>query len=156
PLHGRPPPWPLGVWAWSSGRAQPAATSAAADELVIAATEPPHELLDLPNLAPVAVPAGAHGLVGGDATPRRVAAALAKATYVEIHAHGLVDLDVDDGGFIALSPDPDGDWQLTGSDVRKLTLAGAPVVVLAACRAAEAGPQALNRWGLPDAFLAAG
>ena len=156
PLHGRPPPWSLGAWAWSTGRPPAAPSPARGDALVIAATAPPHELLDLPNLAPVAIPPGARGLTGVDATPARVAAAMATATYVEIHAHGLVDLDTDDGGFIALSPDGDGDWRLSASDLRGVKLAGAPVVVLAACRAAEAAPDQLRRWSLPDAFLAAG
>jgi hypothetical protein len=156
PLHGRPPPWKLGAWGWSTGQAALPATAATRDALVIAAPSPPSELLDLPALAPVPVPAGARGLTGGEATPSRVAAAMTSATYVEIHAHGLVDLEVDDGGFIALSPDAGGAWRLTASDVRKLKLAGAPVVVLAACRAAEAVTDHLRRWSLPDAFLAAG
>ncbi len=156
PLHGRPPPWSLGTWAWSSGRAAPPPTTSAPRPLVVAATTPPPELLDLPTLAPVPIPTGSRGLSGADATPARVAAALTDATYVELHAHGLVDLDTDDGGFIALSPDASGDWRMTASDVRGLKLAGAPVVVLAACHAAEATPHALRRWSLPDAFLAAG
>jgi hypothetical protein len=155
PLHGRPPPWKLGAWVWSTGRDRAAPPAAKRDVLVVAATSPPDELLDLPNLAPVPVPPEARGLTGADATPRRVADAMKTATYVELHAHGLVDLDIDDGGFIALSPDAGGDWRLTASDVRTMKLAGAPVVVLAACRAAEAAPDRLRRWSLPDAFLAA-
>ena len=67
-----------------------------------------------------------------------------------------VDLAVADASFLALSPGADGTWSLTAGAVRKARLRAAPVVVLAACRAAVVAPFQHARWSLPDAFLAAG
>ena len=75
---------------------------------------------------------------------------------VELHVHGLVDLGRAEASFLALSPEPDGRFALTAADLRRARLAAAPVVVLAACRAAAATPLVNRRWSLPDAFLAAG
>jgi hypothetical protein len=81
---------------------------------------------------------------------------MATAAYVELHVHGLVDLGRAEASFLALSPEPDGRFALTAADLRRARLAAAPVVVLAACRAAAATPLVNRRWSLPDAFLAAG
>src|SRR5690606_7651625 len=95
-------------------------------------------------------------IAGPDATPSRVLAALANATYAEIHAHGVASAADDDAAFLALSPDPDGTYALHAAKVRETKLARAPVVVLAACRAATIAPYLATRWSLPDAFLLAG
>jgi hypothetical protein len=81
---------------------------------------------------------------------------MATAAYVELHVHGEVDLEQADASYLALSPDATGRWALTAGDVRKVRLTAAPVVVLAACRAATAAPFAHARLSLPDAFLSAG
>lgn len=95
-------------------------------------------------------------LAGAQATPDRVLAALATATYVEIHAHGVVSTANEDAAFLALSPDASGRFALDAGTIRKATLAAAPLVVLAACRAAAVASVFRERWSLPDAFLVAG
>jgi len=99
---------------------------------------------------------GAEIIRGAAATPDGVLAALARATYAELHVHGQVDLGVADASFLALSPGADDRWALTAAEVRTARLTAAPVIVLAACRAAEGAPFQHLRWSLPDAFLAAG
>ncbi len=155
PLHGRADLLPPSVpWSFTV-RAPVAAAAAPRRELVIGDVVPP-AALGLPALAPVAAPPGATALRGVDATPPRVLAALRDATYAELHVHGQVDLAVADESYLALSPGADGRWALTAADLKKAELRGAPVIVLAACRAAEVAPYLVQRWSLPDAFLAAG
>jgi hypothetical protein len=124
--------------------------------LVAGDATPPPDALRLPRLAPAVAPPGATSLTGADATPARVLAALATTSYAELHVHGLVDLSTADASFLALSPGTDGEWRLTAGAVRAARLQSAPVVVLAACRAAEVAPYLHQRWSLPDALLAAG
>ncbi len=95
-------------------------------------------------------------LAGDAATPAATLAALASATYVELHVHGIVAPSDDGAAFLALSPDAHGEFALRGDAVRKVKLAGAPTVVLAACRASTVAPYLSRRWSLPDAFVAAG
>jgi CHAT domain-containing protein len=115
----------------------------------------PPATLRLPALAPVTDP-DAVLVSGAVATPSRVRSELRDAGYLEIHAHGIVDLDASDAAFIALSPDADGRYALTAADVRATRLAGAPIVVLAACHAAATARYQARRWSLPDAFLVGG
>jgi len=154
PLHGQaglvPPDRP-----WSFVRGPSLAAVASPRRLVVGDALPP-SALGLPALAPVAVPVDTIALRGGAATPTAVLRALADATYAELHVHGRVDLGRADASFLALSPDGDGRWALTAADLRQVRLAGAPVVVLAACRAAAVAPLRHARWSLPDALLAAG
>lgn len=155
PLHGRadllPPELP---WAFVV-RAPAAAPSAPRRELIVGDVTPPAALA-LPALRAIDVPAGVAALRGAEATPPRVLAELATATYAEVHAHGQVDLAVADESFLALTAAGDGRWALTAAELRRARLPAAPVVVLAACRAAEVAPYLVQRWSLPDAFLAAG
>lgn len=124
--------------------------------LVVTNTEPPAEL-GLPRL-------GFHRdteapdvwLRGVDATPARVLEAMTTATVIEIHAHGLVDLGVAESSFIALSPEPTGDFALTAADVRGQKLLGAPLVILGACHAARGAFNFHEPWSLPAAFIDAG
>jgi hypothetical protein len=95
-------------------------------------------------------------LAGADATPARVLAALSTATYAEIHAHGVVSATNQDAAFLALSPDASGTFALDAGTIRKAKLAAAPLVVLAACRAAAVASVFRERWSLPDALLVAG
>ena len=155
PLHGQASLLPAArPWAFVRGPAT-APIVAAARTVVIGDALPPPSL-GLPALAPLAVPAGTDALRAAAATPDAVLAALADATYAELHVHGQVDLAVADASFLALSPGADGTWSLTAGAVRKARLRAAPVVVLAACRAAVVAPFQHARWSLPDAFLAAG
>ncbi len=163
PLHGRadlmPPQLP---WAFLGARAVAPPASAVRRELFVGDALPP-PALTLPALAPmpshppVAPEQGAVSeLRGVAATPAAVLAALAAATYAELHVHGQVDLGVADASFLALSPGADQRWALTAAEVRTAKLSAAPVIVLAACRAAAVAPFEHKRWSLPDAFLEAG
>lgn len=163
PLHGRgdllPPELP---WVFLGERAVAPAASAVRRELFVGDALPP-AALTLPALAPmpphppVAPEQGAVSeLRGVAATPAAVLAALADATYAELHVHGQVDLGVADASFLALSPGADQRWALTAAEVRTAKLSAAPVIVLAACRAAAVAPFEHKRWSLPDAFLEAG
>jgi len=156
PMHGRAdlvdPSLP---WAFIGRTAPPAAAVTARHEVIVGDALPPAALA-LPALAPVRAPMGAEIIRGAAATPDGVLAALARATYAELHVHGQVDLGVADASFLALSPGADDRWALTAAEVRTARLTAAPVIVLAACRAAEGAPFQHLRWSLPDAFLAAG
>jgi len=156
PLHGRPdllaPSLP---WSYRSAPGPAAATALSARRLVIAEPAPP-AFLGLPSLGPVADAPGADVIRGAAATPGRVEREMGSATEIEVHAHGLVDLAAADTAFLALSPDADGRFALTAADVRRLRLAGRPIVYLAACRAAQVAPQRHEAWSLPVAFVAAG
>ncbi len=159
PVHGHagllPVELPWAFVAGASGRLAAGATAAAPRELVVGDAVPP-PALGLPALAPRPASPGAIALRGADATPARVLAELATATYAELHVHGKVDLGIADASFLALSPGADGGWALTAAAVRRARFAAAPVIVLAACRAAEVAPFLHKRWSLPDAFVEAG
>jgi len=122
---------------------------------ILDARPPDPNLPALPALAASREPF-ATTVAGADATPARVLAALGDATYVEIHAHGIVAAADTDAAYLALSPDAAGVFALRASAIRGAHLTGAPIVVLAACRAAQVAPLQRQRWSLPDAFLAAG
>jgi hypothetical protein len=123
---------------------------------VVSGIEPPADL-GLPRLGPWS---GGEppdvSLAGAAATPSRVLAELAKATTIELHAHGLPNLADADASFVVLSSDVDGRYALTAGDVREVRLAGAPLVILAACHAARTAPHLHEPWSLPVAFLDAG
>jgi hypothetical protein len=124
--------------------------------VVVADAEPPASL----GLPHVGAWTGASTpellLVGAAATPSRVLAAMRDATEIEIHAHGLVDAESSDASFLALSPDGDGSYALTAAQVRADALAGRPLVLLGACRAAQPATWLHQAWSLPAAFVAAG
>jgi cellulose synthase operon protein C len=158
PLHGRPDLLPPDL-AWSflspSGEERPEPTASPRALLVTDVVPPP--ALSLPRLAAHPASRSTDVVVAGpEATPTRVLAELSRATYVELHAHGLANLAVSDASFLALSPDRDGRYALTAGDLADVELAGSPTVVLAACRAAEVAPYFHERWSLPDAFVRAG
>jgi cellulose synthase operon protein C len=142
------------AWRYMSPVVRAQRAAVAGPRLVVTEVEPP-AALDLPVLRGTTDEAGANVLRGGAATPRRVLAEMANAAVVEIHAHGVVDaLDPNDAS-LALSPDADGDYALTADRVRGATLRRSPLVLLAACHGARK-PHGEQRWGLADAFLAAG
>jgi len=158
-LHGRPGLLPPPIaWSYRTGKAQETRPPSSRRSLVVADVEAPASL-GLPRLkAWDAQPfAGRVSLMGAAATPSRVLAAMAEATEVEIHAHGLVNLGVSDASLVVLSSEADGDYALTAGRVRKARLSSAPVVLLAACRAAESvSPSMASPWSLPVAFVEAG
>jgi cellulose synthase operon protein C len=155
PLHGRPELLPAALpWSFlgssTSGAAAPPIPSKR--RVVVTDVRPP-AMMKLPPLPPIGDDSAT--LVSGtSATPDRVAAELRDAGYVEIHAHGIIDAS--DAAFLALSPEPDGRFTLTAGEVGKLRLAGAPTIVLAACRSAKTARYEMRRWSLPDALLGAG
>lgn len=157
PLHGRADLLPAELPWFFTGDAPPVAAPAKPWRAVeITSPRPPDS--SLPPL-PDPGPSSAHfdrSLAGADASPSHVLAAIADATYVEVHAHGIVSTAEDDAAFLALSPDADGTYTLHAATLRKTKLARAPIVVLAACRAAAVAAYYQTRWSLPDAFLAAG
>lgn len=156
PLHGRADLLPAEVaWSFLGDRVTPAAGGAAPRLLIVGDARPP-AALGLATLAPPPTPAGATVLRAAAATPGQVLEALTTATYAELHVHGQLDPTVTDGAFLALTAGADQRWALTATDVRARPLRGAPVIVLAACRAASVAPYLHARWSLPDAFLAAG
>ncbi|HEY0482893.1 MAG TPA: CHAT domain-containing protein [Kofleriaceae bacterium] len=156
PLHGATALLPPGLpWAFVGGPARPASQRPRRTVIVTGAV-PPDASLQLPRLAAAPPAPDASVVIRGEAaTPSRVLAELAGATYVEIDAHGVADIAAADASFLALSPEPSGRFMLTAGDVRAARLDGA-VVVLAACRGARLAPYLHRRWSLPDAFLAAG
>jgi len=94
---------------------------------------------------------------GDEATPRKVLEELSLADFVEIHAHGFVDLGVSDVSLIALSPEADGSsFALTARVIAAQKLERAPFIALAACHAAYTAPYLHEPWSLPYAFLLAG
>jgi hypothetical protein len=142
------------AWRYRSPAAGSGREAVAGSRLVVTGVEPPVRL-GLPALRDEANEAGAIVVRGGAATPRRVLARMADAAVIEIHAHGLVDAKEPSSASLALSPDADGDYALTADRVRGATLARHPLVLLAACDAARTLHSG-SRWGLADAFLAAG
>ncbi|MBA3500206.1 MAG: tetratricopeptide repeat protein, partial [Deltaproteobacteria bacterium] len=150
PLHGRADLLPPELAWWFAGDAPANARQAGISRAVEITSPRP---LDA-SLPPLPAPGASSAkfdvsLAGPDATPTRVLAALADATYAEVHAHGIAAVAVDDAAFLALSPDPDGTYALRAAAVRKAKLANAPIVVLAACRAAAVAPYLRERWSLP-------
>ena len=157
PLHARADLLPIDrAWAFVSRPPSPGPLPSAGRAVIIRDPSPP-AALGLPRVGTRALEApGDQVLAGAEATPTRVISALADAAYVELHVHGLVDLGRAEASLLALSPDPDGRFALTAATLGGLTLAGRPIVVLAACEAAQASPLINRRWGLPDALLTAG
>ena len=158
PLHGRAGLLPPEL-AWSYFLPLPrakASTGGTGPRLVVAGVEPPAGL-SLAPLAPwTSTAPGDTLLSGAQATPTRVLEAMAHADEVEIHAHGLVNLDVSEASLVVLSPEADGRYALTVRDVRSQRLERAPLVILAACRAAHTAPSYHEPFSLPVAFLEMG
>jgi len=151
PYHGLSRVLPDDIaWRYLTRRAHPVGEPKG-DSLVIADVEPPASL-KLPHLATWSRTGTV--ITGAAATPSHVLAAIASARDVIIHAHGLADHG--EASYLALSPDPDGRYALTASEVEHATFASNPIVILAACEAARAAPVFHARWSLPAAFVTAG
>jgi tetratricopeptide (TPR) repeat protein len=158
PLHGRAGLLPPEI-AWSYFLPRPAPKASAAvppRRLVVADVEPPPGLSLAPLRAWGPPPPGGILLSGAAATPSHVIDAMRRATEVEFHAHGLINLGVSDASLLVLAPEPDGRYSLTAGEVRAQRLEGSPLVILAACRAAYTGPAPHEPFSLPVAFLEAG
>lgn len=156
PLHGNSGLLPASLrWAFAGDTPKHAGALGGAHAVDVSDVRPPDA--NLPRLStPRSTQAFDVVLTGVDATPSRVVAALATATYVELHVHGVAAASNDEATYLALSAEHNGDYALRARDVRSAKLERAPIVVLAACRAAAVGPLLRERWSLPDAFLAAG
>jgi hypothetical protein len=147
------------AWSYSlqRRRLKTAPPSPAPRRLVVSDVDAP-AALGLPRLAPwsSAAVGDRTWLHGAEATPARVLRELAEASEVEIHAHGVVDASLSDASLIVLSPGRDGEYALRAARIRQQPLSGQPVVILAACHAAQVAPFIHEPWGLPMAFVDAG
>lgn len=116
------------------------------------------ENLDLPPVIAPPLPLNRAGLVpltGKHATPSAVLTNAERATVLEIYAHGVVDPGVSEAAHIVLAHDGERS-ALTASDLATKHLRGAPLVLLASCRAATLSPSRLTSFSLPAAFIRAG
>lgn len=159
PLHGRAGLLPADMaWAYHVLRPPLGAPSAAPMRRLVVADVTAPRALGLPalNAWDGRVEAGTTFLSGQDATPSRVLEAMAEATEVEVHAHGLVNPNLSEASLLVLSPEAGGRYALTAGEVQARRLQGQPLVILAACRAAHAAPWTYERFSLPVAFINAG
>lgn len=143
-----------GDLAWSYLVGGPRAGAPGPHLVVTGALPPP--ALGLPALHGDASDAGALVLAGRAATPGAVLAAMRTASVIEVHSHGFIDRGLSDASYLALTPDAAGRYALTAADVAASRLAGAPIVVLAACEAGAVAPFLDDGVGLPLAFARAG
>lgn len=162
PLLGRPDLLPPELpWRYRTAAAPATPAPSPRDERVlVTGVRPPAsaDLLPLP-LWPRPdgpEPAGPLVLSGPRATPGHVLDRIRTATEVLIQAHGIVDAEVSNVSYLALSPDDTGRYALTARQILDTRLEGHPLVILAACRAAEPGPYRRQPWSLPVAFLQSG
>ncbi len=159
PLHGRAGLLPAEMaWSYYVPRSPPdVPATGLARRLVVADVVAPRGL-GLPSLNTWdgAVETGTTLLSGQDATPSRVLNAMAEATEVEVHAHGLVNPNLSEASLLVLSQEDGGRYALTAGEVQERRLHGQPLVILAACRAAHGAPWTYERFSLPVAFINAG
>jgi hypothetical protein len=160
PVHGQPRLLPPDLaWAYRMGTpVAPPRANTSPRRLVISDVEPP-AALQLPRLGPwrgVSADRATAWLHGAAATPARALAELTDAGEVEIHAHGLVNLDLSDASLLVLSSDARGDYALTAGAIRRHHLNGAPIVILGACQAGTTTLYVHEPWSLPAAFVDAG
>ncbi|HZN92126.1 MAG TPA: hypothetical protein VFB81_05455 [Myxococcales bacterium] len=127
--------------------------------LVVANVEAPASLR-LARLAPWNIPGPPSGstvtVSGAGATPSRVLSAMAEATTIDIHAHGLLNPLLSGATAVALAPEPDGRYALTAEAIGRARLHGAPVVSLAACAVAWRPALIHETFSLPQSFIEAG
>ncbi|MEO8699941.1 MAG: CHAT domain-containing protein [Kofleriaceae bacterium] len=154
PFYGRAELVPTGLAARFRSAGPVTAMPAAGPSVIVANVPSPPEL-GLAPLAPFVGPPGVAIVEGAAATPAGVLAAIKTASFVEIHAHSLVEGDAA-GSMVVLSADATGNYALGARELASVKLAAAPVIVLASCEAANTGLSLDSTWGLADAFLAAG
>jgi len=161
PVHGHTGLLPTGMaWGYLVGRGKPEARPTVAGKHLVVTDVEISRALQLPRLPPlepsrIQDPARVE-LTGTQATPSRVLAEMAQASEIEIHTHGLISPEVSDASLIVLAPEADGRYSLTASQIREQRLAGAPLVLLATCRAAKTAPFPHEPFSLPVAFIEAG
>jgi hypothetical protein len=143
------------AWRFRTRRARIEPSALPPRRVIVSDVEPPARL-GLPRLASHPSEHGAVMIRGPAATPAAVTRALAEATEIEIHAHGILDSDVADAAFLALSPDVDGQYALTAEVIRQQRLAGAPRVLLGACHGAYTTRFFHQPSSLASAFIEAG
>lgn len=143
------------AWRFRTRRARIEPSALPPRRVIVADVEPPARL-GLPRLASHPSPPGAVIIRGPAATPAAVTRELARATEIELHAHGILDSDVADAAFLALSPDVDGQYALTAEVIRQQRLAGAPRVLLGACHGAYTTRVFHQPSSLASAFIEAG
>lgn len=162
PLHGRAGLLPPDrVWLYRTRPSPPPQPVGRAVHLVVADVSFPKSAPGLEALKPLNAwppdldPSEARVvLTGTEATPSRVLAQMASATEVDVVAHGIVR-EASDASYLVLAPEADG-FELTATRIRGRRLAGAPLVILAACHAAHAAPVLYEPFSLPAAFIDAG
>lgn len=93
-------------------------------------------------------------LAGLEATPSRVLAAMRDATEIDLVTHGVISPS-SEGAYLVLAEEG-GEDELSASRLKEQRLEGAPLVVLAACRAARAAVVLHAPTSLPAALLQAG
>lgn len=143
------------AWRFRTRRARIEPSALPPRRVIVSDVEPPARL-GLPRLASHPSQPGAVMIRGPAATPAAVTRELAEATEIEIHAHGILDSDVADAAFLALSPDVDGQYALTAEVIRQQRLAGAPRVLLGACHGAYTTRFFHQPSSLASAFIEAG
>ncbi|WNG17968.1 CHAT domain-containing protein [Cystobacter fuscus] len=92
-------------------------------------------------------------LVGTEATPSRVLEAMRDATDIDLVTHGIITSSR--FSYLVLAQEGASD-ELRAGHIREQHLEGAPLVVLAACRAARGAHILHEPSGLPAAFIQAG
>lgn len=92
-------------------------------------------------------------LMGTEATPSRVMAAMRDATDIDLVAHGVITSSR--FSYLVLAREGSSD-ELRAGHIQAQRLEGAPLVVLAACRAARGANILHEPSGLPAAFVQAG
>jgi tetratricopeptide (TPR) repeat protein len=144
------------AWSIRVGPPRPAAPVRFEDRLLVRGALAPADL----NLPPLrrggALRQGWKIVEGADATPSRVREQLETADLVDFEVHGLVDASAPDGAVLVLSPDSQGNYAISATDIRELRLARGPVVLLGACRSATGSHYRDVTWTLPQAFVRAG
>ncbi len=162
PYYGRPELLPREMaWVFRTGAPERGAPTGPRHQVVVANIDPPASM-GLAPLRRIADAPGATLLEGPAATPVQVMAAAATASFLEIHAHGLLGgggagaASGEDTSLLVLAPDAHGRYALGGTEIRRARLRAAPVVVLAACHASAIGQAFHSTWGLADAFIEAG
>ncbi|HYH98618.1 CHAT domain-containing protein [Hyalangium sp.] len=92
-------------------------------------------------------------LMGTEATPSRVLAAMRDATEIDMVTHGIITSSR--FSYLVLAREGSSD-ELRAGHIQAQRLEGAPLVVLAACRAARGAYILHEPSGLPAAFIQAG
>jgi hypothetical protein len=156
PYYGRPELLPRDMaWQFRTGARTTEPPRGSGDWVVVANIDAPKDL-ELAPLRPVPPVPGPILIEGPTATPNRVMAAAVDASFLEIHAHGLLGGDDSDTSLLVLAADARGRYSLGGEEIKRTRLRRAPVVVLAACHASAIGGGFHSTWGLADAFATAG